>query len=557
VTSAKSRWTLGALVAGASIVIVSWVFNPTPHSGGDNSGYVALAHGLLTEGAYRDVFDPEGLAHTKYPPVFPALLALLMAVGARTWGALKLSAAVPTVVAAVLTYVWAERRLGATRALGVALLFSVSAAVVYYSQWILSDPLFVALTTGGLWALDRADAHETGIGRAWFATGVLFAALAFFTRSAGLPLILALLGWTALRRAWTHLAVAGTALAVPMAGWWLRGRGEGVAQYGTEFWMVDPYQPELGTIGPLGLLPRMVENLGGYVLRHGPGGVVGADTPALGLLGVLLAAAAVGGWYLSARSRLGVPELFFPLYVGLILVWPAVWGGDRFALPLYPLVFLYGAVALQAVGERMPAVAGRAVPAAALLLLLLPAGGNWLDSGRSVRDCSVLSQRAGPWACYGPRVGFFVSAAAWTADGLPAGSAVMTRKPRHFYVLSGHPSRAFPFVEDPDAHLALADQLGARYVLLDQWDGLAARYVGGAVRGRPEAFCYLRGFGAPVEGGAQLLGILPPEERAAPPEPSADVGIVACPESYYGRDVDVPEAYSSSSTIPLLADLDS
>ena len=90
-----------------------------------------------------------------------------------------------------------------------------------------------------------------------------------------------------------------------MAAWWLRGRGEGVAQYGTEFWMVDPYQPALGTIGPFGLLPRMVENLGGYVLRHGPAGVVGADAPALGLLGVLLAAAAVGGWCQLRRASAG------------------------------------------------------------------------------------------------------------------------------------------------------------------------------------------------------------------------------------------------------------
>ena len=35
-----------------------FAFDPVPHSGGDNSGYVSLAYGLLADGAYVDVFDP-------------------------------------------------------------------------------------------------------------------------------------------------------------------------------------------------------------------------------------------------------------------------------------------------------------------------------------------------------------------------------------------------------------------------------------------------------------------------------------------------------------------
>jgi hypothetical protein len=549
------RWALAAVVTLAATVVVAAVFNPTPHSGGDNSGYVALAHALLTEGRYLDASDPARLPHTKYPPVFPALLATLMALGARTWAGLKLAAAVPTVVAALSTYLWTERRLGALPALCVGLLFTLSAAVVYYSQWILSDPLFIALTMTSLWSFERAEGVDGEIGRGWFVAGICLAGLAYFTRSAGLPLVVAVLGWAALRRAWTRLAVAACALGVPMFAWWLRGRGEGVAQYASEFWMVNPYQPALGTIGVFGLIPRIVENLGAYVLRHVPGGVVGQDGTLLGVLGIVLVAATVGGWAVSIRSRIGVAELFLPLYAGLILVWPAVWGGDRFALPLFPLVFVYGATALRAVSHRLPAGAVGPLGAAAMLVLALPAAGTWLDSSRTVRVCSSRSREAGAWACYGPRIGHFAAAAGWTSRGLPGGSVVMSRKPRHFYALSGHPSRAFPFVEEPDAHLALADELGARYVLLDQWDGLAARYVGGAVRARPQAFCYVRGFGAPAEGGAQLLGILPPESRGRA-EIDARAGIVSCPDTYYASGDEVAESYSSSSRIPLLEDLD-
>ena len=104
----------------------------------------------------------------------------------------------------------------------------------------------------------------------------------------------------------------------------------------------------------------------------------------------------------------------------------------------------------------------------------------------------------------------------------------------------------------------LADEVGARYVLLDRWDGLAARYVGGAVRAQPSSFCYVRGFGQPTDGGAQLLGILPPEQRGAGgAAETAEVGIAPCPAGEFALPDAGPARYSSSGSIPLLADLDS
>jgi hypothetical protein len=542
--------------------VVVWVaFDPLPHTGGDNAGYIALAHGLLTEGTYSDVFDPQRLPHTKYPPVFPLLLAGLIASGARSWVALKMVAAVSTVVAVAATYLWAERRLGPPVAVAVALLVSVSAAVVYYSHWILSDPTFVAFSMVSLYCLARAreettdaEGQRAAVGATgWLVAGVATAGLAYFTRSAGLPLVVALLTWLALQRRWRALVASGVALGLPMVGWWLRGRAGGVAQYATEFWMVNPYDPSAGTIGPLGLPGRAVENLSAYVLRHGPAGVVGQGGPALTQLGIALALMAFAGWVLALRRGVGPAELFFPLYTGLILLWPPVWGGDRFALPLYPLVFVYSATAVAAATASWAVGARRAVATGLLLVVLVPAAAEWMDASERSSACAPIAREQGPWACYGPRIASFAAAAEWTVQGLPPGSSVLSRKPRHFYLLSGHPSRTFPFVGDPAVHLALADSLGARYVLLDQWDGLAGRHVGAAVRAMPAAFCYVRGFGPPEQGGAQLLGILPPGERSGSGPSTATV--MACPAEFV-TGVDAFPGYASGS-IPLLSELDS
>lgn len=585
VPSTRLGAVLFAAVVVLEAVLVIGAFNPAPHTGGDNAMYVSLAHALLTTGSYVELFDPAALPHTKYPPVFPALLAALIAFGARTWVALKSTAAVSTVAAVAFTYLWAARRVGPWAAFAVAMLLGGSSAVVYYSHWVLSDPVFLAFTMAALWALERAEGHRVaraGAGRVgpalgaggagaapgsedaasaggvWLALGVTAAALAYFTRSAGLPLVVALLGWLGWHRRWRALVAASVALGAPALWWWARGLGA-AGSYSTEFWMVDPYQPSLGTIGIAALVPRAITNLGGYVLTHGPAGIVGARAGWVSLLGIALTVAAIYGWVRSARLRIGPAELFFPLYSGLILVWPVVWSGDRFALPLYALLFLYGAVAVGDLRARVAPLAGNLAVAAALLAILLPAAASWVREAGDARACARVVTTEGAWACWGPRVGAFVTAAHWSTIGLPDHASVMTRKPGIFYVSSGVPSRTFPFVADPDAQLALADSLGARYVLLDEWDGLAAAYVGVAVARRPGAFCFVRSFGEPGMGGAQLLGILPPEARGVTAATQGDaLRIGVCPAGYETGSVPDPQSSSSASSnaIPLLEGLD-
>lgn len=553
---ARFPWLLLGGVVMASTMAVAAAFVPAPHNGGDNAGYVSLAYSLLQDGTYRDLYDPAGLAHTKYPPVFPGLLAFLVLLGVRTWGGLKFLAAASTVAVTAFTYLWARRRIGSGWAAGASLALAFSSAVVYYSHWVLSDPTFLAFTMASLWALGEAD--EEGAHPGWLAGGVVAAGLAYFTRSAGLPLLVALAGWLALRRKWRPLGIAGAVLGVPAALWLLRARAVGSVQYASEFWMVNPYDPSLGTVGIGGLVARAVENTGGYIGGHIPGGIVGGGGGFAAALGILLTGVALVGWWLRTRKGPGPAELFFPLYIGLILLWPVVWSGDRFALPLFPLLFVFAASAVQKTlgkGTR-----GRVVALAGLAVILLPAVRSWTVAVAEASSCAAVVRQAGAFACYGPRMTQFAEAAAWAGDNLPEGSAVMTRKPRIFYVLSGVPSRTFPFQADPEVLLADADALGARYVLIDQVDNLAGRYVGGAVQQQPSAFCHVKTFGTGQGPMSQLLGLRPPGERGAngPSPQDGSVRIAACSPDYLAGPQGA-SGYSSSplsTRIPLLEGLD-
>jgi len=485
--------------------VLAWsVFVPSPHPGGDNAGYVALAHSLLSGNGYTEIWDPAAPPHTKYPPVFPLLLAAAMALGARGWTALKLVPVLATLAATAGMFLWARRRVGEGPAAAVAFLAGLTPAVLYHSHWLLSDVPFLALTVLALWRLDAVlEEGEEGrgghAGAAWRAPvlAALLTALAYFTRSAGLPLVVAALGAAALRRRWRALSVVAGVVAVPALLWAARGRaaGPGEGDYGSEFLLLDPYRPDLGGAGPGDLASRFLDNVAGYATVHFPRTFFGDAGTLLAGLGLLLLTAALVGWVRAVRRAPGVPELFVPLYAGLVFLWPPVWSGDRFALPLVPLLLLYAAEALLDVVGRLQETLRTAILAGAVLLVAAPAGVDLMRTREEQALCRGAVEAAGPWACGGPALVDFVAAAGWARDNLPEGSVVLTRKPRIWYLASGIPTRTYPFSEMPGALGEAAASAGARWVLLDYVGSQGAVYVGGAVERDPGAFCQAALFG--------------------------------------------------------------
>src|SRR5690606_39598449 len=67
------------------LLLALLAFDPTPFTGGDNAGYIALARSLLERGAYVDLYDPAAPPHTQYPPAFPAVVAAALAAGLTPW----------------------------------------------------------------------------------------------------------------------------------------------------------------------------------------------------------------------------------------------------------------------------------------------------------------------------------------------------------------------------------------------------------------------------------------------------------------------------------------
>lgn len=519
------------------LVLALLCFVPIPFTGGDNASYVSLARSLLERGDYVELWDPSLRPHAGYPPVFPALLALLMAAGADSWVAFKLLVLGFSVAAVALSYLWLRRVAGPAVALAAGVLLAVSPGVLEMSHHELSDIPFWTFTMLALWAWAHLRGHPAAApsdtpadgsrDRWWVALAIIATLLAYFTRSAGLPLLLAGAAWLALRRRWRELALLCGVVGIPALLWWARARATRGPGYLGNFWLADYLRPELGTIGVAGLVPRVLENAWSCITEYLPGlAITGtlpvgwAATPAF----VAIAGLAAVGWARRAR-RPGVAELFFPLYLGMMLLLPASWQAHRYLMPLLPFVLLYAGESLHrlAARARRPWLLGAATAA-----LCVAAAPSLVRQVRAGTVCSTWYLRGDRLACMTPTWRASFALAERTRGRLPPGSVVLARKPTMFYVLSGYPSHPYPFSERPEAFLAAARQAGAAYLLADQVTAQATMYLGPLLRARRLRLCTVPGL---TLGGASMLrmdttALLPP--GAAPPPG------VACPSPAVG-----------------------
>ena len=459
-------------LAALHAVLGLLLYEPTLFPGGDNAGYMILGDALRSGEGYRDLYLPDQPLHAKYPPLFPALLAVLGWIGGLQL--FKLAMLACTTASVWLTARVGRELVGEAPALFAAGLLALNPTLLEYGHYVLSEAPFVLLVLLSLYGAVRG-------GRAGDAIAVLCAVGAFATRTAGLTILLAVpIAWIIARRRRAAGVAAAAALATMLLwGLYQRWAAPEQASYLQELILIDPYDPAAGSVGVGGLVARAAANLWAYASRVVPQTVVGAEGPPgplLVLLGIGFSGLALFGWARRARREVGVAELFVLLYAGLIAIWPDVWTDRRFLLPLIPLLSLLAVGALAEIGPRL----SRWGPAAIVAVAGIPCA-IWIADRVPGRIECVAAWRAGS-GCDAPAFASLYAAAVWAAEHTEPDAIIVNRKPRLFYLLARRRGDVYPYSPEPDAVMAALDAWGTDYVVVDQVSGTTIRYLVPAIR---------------------------------------------------------------------------
>lgn len=459
------RYLMAALVAW--LLCSALLFDPKPDTGGDNAVYLALAEAIATGQGFRDIHIVGSPAHLQYPVGFPVLLALLrLVVGSTSVLAAKLLVWLSSL--GVVWFGWLILKRLFRRRAGPVLLVLVSLPLlVRAGHQVLTEMPFLCASLAALhFALRAEDEHPR-----WYLPAVLLAVGALLLRTAGIGLVAGLGLGLLVRRRWSWLALlAVLAAAVIVPG---QVRAAAAGQNGTYldlFLARHPYIAEYGRMGPLDLAARAWDNFTVYAFTVVPEALVplleDLRRPVVTTaIGVLLAVLMLLGLWTRLRRRTALEG--YALAGGLLLLaWPQLWAGDRFLVPLLPLLVVYLFFGLDWLGGRLKwrrlALAGTAG------LVVLNAGAVAVRAARTVPD-NLRWLRGDVYAGYSQDWRRYFEVLDWVRENVAPDKVVLARKPEFVWLWTGRQSLCYPFTDDRARVRAAVNR--ADFILFDnfQW----------------------------------------------------------------------------------------
>ena len=314
----------------------------------DDAIYVATAKSLAQGHGYRLIYLPQAPIQTKYPILYPALLAVVW----KLWPAfpenllvmkwLSLLVGAATIGLAYLYFVrfgYFSRPVAAA----AASVCATSPIYLYFSTQTLSEIPFALLVIIALWSFEAKQQESSIGGTGQFFSGVLLA-LPFLCRTVGVTLVVAALVIQYRRgRSLRWMALGMALVMLPWIIWMSAGLGswnrEPVAGYYTD------YVSWWGAMGWVMALRIIWQNLINILIAS-------ATVPLEGL-DAILRSINLWGWFFLTYFFGSIPLIvliahlrtwrllpfFIISYLLLILLWP--WPPYRFLVPILPFLLGY------------------------------------------------------------------------------------------------------------------------------------------------------------------------------------------------------------------------
>jgi hypothetical protein len=409
-TLTSKDWYLALLLVMLTTLLGSWhmvagvsgVFH-------DDGIYLSTAKALAEGRGYRLINLPETPAQTKYPPLYPALLAIIWKLCPTFPDNLIYLQFITLLCGAAtvgLAYLYLVRFGYFSRgvALCAAAITLTSNVYLYFSTLTLSELPFAFLSVVALWALERQDENPWLKPAGQFSLGVLLS-LPLLTRTIGVVFIpLGSLALWKRRRPVLWAALGVSILFLPWMFWMLViprwASANPVSTYYTNYlsWWFS--------FGKTGLVHIIASNLiyaatatistGLNLFRHGL-----VFPPWISIFMLVLGTIT---WFFVTKDLLKgrILAMFLGMYLIIILAWP--WPPMRFLVPILPFVLAYFLSWTRQALQRMPLFNSQ-VFAAILLVAVLAINMFFLAritqlSRKENYPLITLSQEAVAWQSY-------------------------------------------------------------------------------------------------------------------------------------------------------------
>lgn len=344
-----SRVTVAGLVLVLlSLVPSAWIVHQQsgkPYIGvfHDDSIYFVTAKSIHDGNGYRIASLPANPLECKYPPLYPAFLSLIWKANpsfpANVQSGLFLQWLWFPVFLAAFWYYLKQLPLTDGMRWGLTALTGVSSFTTLMSVTLSSEPLWCALFLTAMALVERSRKDDRA-NLALLAGGI--AAVAYLTRVATLPLLVAAPAYFLMHRQKRSAVLFFSAMFPAVAGWMLWSRLNLPANADSNLLSYISYGGDIGGV-PLAELPAQLwADVGHFaaaicgLMMPSP-----ANVPIIGKQIVYLTAAGcfIGAIRFGRTHHWTAYHLFALLYIPIVFAWNW-YPSERFVFPLYPILLI-------------------------------------------------------------------------------------------------------------------------------------------------------------------------------------------------------------------------
>ncbi len=461
---------------------------------GDNASYYVFGKAIADGKGYVNAHVIQESKVNSFPPGYPALISVID----RTFGAniitIKRANGVMYFASLIVLFFF-FRQISKNIHLSFVLTFIIlfNYYLLQYSTWMMSEIPFILFTSLALLGLSHINTNKSPWKCAWFYLMLFTLVYSYHIRSQGIALFGGIFLYYLVQRNWRYLlsiSIGFIGLSIP---WYLRNKALGTSPYENALKYKDYYDHSQGLMNGLGdWIDRFASNFSRYISSEIPSSIFGYEPnyqSGSWLAGILILLIITFGILKLKKFQLAIAGYILASFA-ILMIWPPVWTGVRFMLPLVPLLmflFFYGIYELSIILLKRAAMdmkrVNRMLPYLFLVFFFVYFPHVDLLHKEAQKPLNPLFRN-------------YFAMAKWTKSNIPKNAIILCRKPMLFHLYSDHYVNGIVRELDPDKALKEMKKNHYQYIVL-YGDGLSQRYFMPLYEKYPKRFPIIRKYSNP------------------------------------------------------------
>ncbi len=331
----------------AFVCSYTYVFDKKIDLGGDDTEYYLLGKAISEGDGYVNLFTEDKTPANSFPPGYPIIVGAVMKVfSTESLTTIKKVNGLFLIASIIMLFFIINKiSLNKHLAFVVCFIITLNDHLLRYSTITMSEMPYMFFSFFTILVFMKMDFNKNPLKDPYFYLLLLFSVSAYYIRTIGISIFGGVILFMLVKRNWRYLLAYFSGVFVLALPWYIRGMMMGGNVYLEKLVEINPYRPEFGKVGFKDVYERFLSNAERYITKEIPEGCFNfikvdyfmQSTISDWILGCLIIALILFGIIMSKDYKLLISFYLLGTF-GVLLLWPDVWRGIRFMLPVVPIL---------------------------------------------------------------------------------------------------------------------------------------------------------------------------------------------------------------------------